>query len=206
MATNVLIAFYSRDGSTETLAKAIADGARAEGAEVRMRRAREVVGAEVMAMVPGWADRAARMNAEYEAPTAADAEWADAIIFGAPTRFGIVGAELKAFIDGLGGLWFQGKLLGKAGAAFSATATVHGGAESTLLGLFNAMSHLGMVIVPNGYGDPVTFAAGTPYGSHTAVDGQHVKAPSDNDLAVGRYQGARVARIAGALKTLRPAS
>lgn len=203
MATNILIAFYSRNGSTEALAKAVAEGAQAAGAEVRLRRAREFVGPEVMAQAPGWTENAARMNATYEAPTTDDAEWADGIIFGSPTRFGIVTAELKAYIDGLGGLWFGGKLLGKAGAVFGATATAHGGAETTLLSMFSVMSHLGLIIVPNGYGDPITFQAGTPYGSHTAVDGQYVKAPHDNDLAAARYQGGRVAKVAGALKTLR---
>jgi NAD(P)H dehydrogenase (quinone) len=203
MATNVLIAFYSRNGSTEALAKAVAEGAQAAGAEVRLRRAREFVGPEVMAMAPGWTENAARMNATYEAPTADDAEWADGIIFGSPTRFGIITAELKAYIDGLGGLWFGGKLVGKAGAVFGATAGPHGGAETTLVSMFAVMSHLGLIIVPNGYGDPSTFLAGTPYGSHTAVDGQYVTAPHDNDLAVARYQGGRVAKVAGALKSLR---
>ncbi len=129
MAANVLIAFYSRNGSTEALANALAEGAREDGAEVRLRRAREFVGPEVMAKGQGWTENAARMNAAYEAPTEADAEWADAIAFGSPTRFGAVTAELKAFIDGLGGLWFQGKLVGKAGTAFGATSTPHGGAE-----------------------------------------------------------------------------
>jgi len=88
--------------------------ARAAGAEVRLRRARELVGPEIMAKAPGWAENAARMNAAYEAPSEADAEWADAIVFGTPTRFGSVSSELKAYIDSLGGLWFQGKLVGKA--------------------------------------------------------------------------------------------
>ncbi len=203
MATNVLIAFYSRNGSTEALAKAIAEGAEAGGAEVRLRRARELVGADVIGSVPGWKDSMDRQNALYAAPTPEDAEWADAIVFGSPTRFGIVSSELKAYIDSLGGLWFGGKLFNKAGAAFGATASAHGGAESTLLGLFAAMSHLGLVIVPNGYGDPITFQGGTPYGSHTAVDGQYVKTPADADLAVAKYQGARVAKVAAVLKPLR---
>jgi NAD(P)H dehydrogenase (quinone) len=203
MATNVLIAFYSRNGSTEALAKAIAEGARAGGAEVRLRRAREFVGPEVMAQAPGWAENAARMNAAYEAPTAADAEWADAVVFGSPTRFGIVSAELKAFIDSLGGLWLGGKLFNKAGAVFGATGGTHGGAETTLVSMFAVLSHLGFVIVPNGYGDPLTFVGGTPYGSHTAVDGQYVKAPADNDIAVARYQGGRVTKVATAIKSLR---
>jgi NAD(P)H dehydrogenase (quinone) len=203
MATNVLIAFYSRNGSTEALAKAIAEGAEMNGAEVRLRRARELVSADVIGSVPGWKDSMDRQNALYAPPTPEDAEWADAIVFGSPTRFGIVASELKAFIDSLGGLWFGGKLFNKAGAAFGSTASAHGGAESTLLGLFAAMSHLGLVIVPNGYGDPITFQGGTPYGSHTAVDGQYVKAPADTDLAVAKYQGARVAKVAAVLKPLR---
>src|SRR5271168_2441492 len=115
MSLNVLIAFYSRNGSTEALANAIAEGARSQGAEVRLRRARELVGPEVMAGAPGWKDNAERMNALYEAPTADDAAWADAIVFGSPTRFGSVTSELKSYVDSLGGLWFQGKLVGKAG-------------------------------------------------------------------------------------------
>ncbi len=200
MATNVLIAFYSRNGSTETLANAVAEGARAAGAEVRLRRARDLVGPEVMAKAPGWAEGADRMNALYEAPTEADAEWADAIAFGTPTRFGNVSAELKAYIDSLGGLWFQGKLVGKAGAAFCATATPHGGAESTLLTMFNPMAHLGLIIVPLGYGDPIMFRAGTPYGAHAAVDGQHVTKVADDELTVARHQGKRLAQVAAALK------
>jgi NAD(P)H dehydrogenase (quinone) len=186
MAVNVLVAFYSRTGSTEALAKAVAEGAAAAGAEVRLRRARELVGADVMAKVPGWAEHAARMNGLYEAPTEDDAVWADAIAFGTPTRFGLISSELKAFIDTLGGLWFAGKLFGKAGAAFGATGSTHGGAEATLLSLYAPLAHLGLIIVPNGYGDPLTFKAGTPYGSHTAVDGQFVPAPTADDLAVAR--------------------
>jgi NAD(P)H dehydrogenase (quinone) len=203
MAVNVLIAFYSRNGSTEALAKALAEGAQSQGAELRLRRARELVGQDIMSQVPGWTDNAARMNALYPAPTTDDAEWADAIVFGTPTRFGAITSELKAYIDSLGGLWSQGKLFGKAGSAFSATATVHGGAESTVLSLYNVMAHLGLVIVPNGYGESINFRAGTPYGAHTAVDGQHVTAPSADDLEVARYQGRRVAKVAGALKALR---
>jgi NAD(P)H dehydrogenase (quinone) len=203
MATKVLIAFYSRNGSTEALAKAIAEGAESAGAEVRLRRARELVDWDVVESVPGWKESAERQNALYEMPTAADAEWADAIVFGSPTRFGIVSSELKAYIDSLGGLWFQGKLFNKAGAAFGATGSPHGGAETTLLGLFTALAHLGMVIVPNGYGDPITFQGGTPYGSHTAVDGQYVKAPADADLAVAKYQGKRIASVAALLTPLR---
>lgn len=195
----ILIAFYSRGGSTEALAQAIAEGAQAEGAEVVLRRAREVVSREVMAHAEGWTENADRMNAEYEAPTPADAEAADGIIFGTPTRFGSISSELKAYIDALGGLWFQGKLNGKAGSAFTSTQSVHGGNESTSIALYNPMVHLGMVIVPLGYADPALFKAGTPYGAST-VTGQNNAPPTADDLEVARFQGKRVAQVAKALK------
>ncbi len=200
MSTNVLIAFYSRSGSTEALAQAIAKGAQASGAEVRLRRARELVGPEIMARAPGWAEGAAAMNERYEAPTEADAEWADAIVFGTPTRFGAVCAELKAYIDGLGGLWFQGKLNGKAGSAFTSTSSLHGGNESTLLSLYNPMAHLGLIIVPLGYADMALYRAGTPYGA-SSVSGQQSAPPTDDDLEVARFQGRRVTEVAAALKS-----
>ena len=195
----ILIVFYSRSGSTEALAVAIADGAKSAGAEVRLRRAREVVPAEVMGLVPGWADGAAQMNELYEAPTGDDAAWADGIAFGTPTRFGSVSSELKAYIDSLGGLWAKGILNGKAGSVFGATSTVHGGNESTLLSLYNPLAHFGMVIVPLGYGDPVMLAAGTPYGA-THVSRNDSVLPDSNQLDVARYQGRRMAEVAGALR------
>ncbi|CAA9246184.1 MAG: NAD(P)H dehydrogenase (quinone), Type IV [uncultured Acetobacteraceae bacterium] len=198
----VLIAFYSRSGVTEALADAVAEGARADGAEVRLRRARELVPAEVMAKAPGWREAAEAMNAKYEAPTEADAEWADAIVFGTPTRFGSVSSELKAYIDGLGGLWAQGRLNGKAGSVFGSTSTPHGGNESTLISMYNPMAHLGLVIVPLGYADPAMYKAGTPYGA-SAVSFNQAKPPTDDDREVARFQGRRVAFVARALKAAR---
>jgi NAD(P)H dehydrogenase (quinone) len=197
---NILIAFYSRTGSTEALAKAVAEGAEAEGAAVRVRRARELVSAEVMASVPGWAESAEKLNALYEAPTADDAVWADGIVFGSPTRFGSITSELKAYVDSLGGLWFQGKLNGKAGGAFTSTSTLHGGNESTTLSMYNFMAHLGLIIVPLGYADPVMFRGpGTPYGA-SSVSGQNAAPPTDDELEIARYQGRRLAQVAHALK------
>lgn len=196
----ILIAFYSRNGSTEALANAVAEGARTEGAEVRLRRARDIVGADIMAKAPGWAENAARMNAQYEAPTEADAEWADGIVFGTPTRFGNVSSELKAFIDSLGGVWFRGVLNGKVGSAFCSTSTRHGGNESTSITLFNVMSHLGLIIVPLGYADPAMFQGfGTPYGA-SSVSGQNSAPPTPEELEVANFQGRRVAQVARALK------
>jgi NAD(P)H dehydrogenase (quinone) len=196
----ILVAFYSRDGAVEALAKAVGEGARSAGAEVRLRRVRDLVSAEVMAKVPGWEDRSKRMMAEYGAPTLADVEWADGIIFGTPTRFGNSSAELKAFIDSLGSLWFQGKLNGKAGSAFTSTAGPHGGNETTVVSLFMPMAHLGFIIVPTGYThEKVVQGHGTPYGA-SSVSGQNSAPPTADDIVVAKHQGARVARVAAALK------
>jgi NAD(P)H dehydrogenase (quinone) len=181
---NILVAFYSRDGSVEALAKAVAEGAREAGAEVRLRRVPDIVPPAVMAHVPGWEDRSKRMLAEYGAPTQADTEWADGIIFGTPTRFGNTSAELKAFIDSLGRLWSQGKLNGKAAGAFTSTGGPHGGNETTLLSLYIPMAHLGFIIVPNGFTHPKLFQGyGTPYGS-SSVSGQNSAPPTADELEV----------------------
>src|SRR5215469_6962555 len=186
---NILIAFYSRDGSVEALAKAVSEGAREAGAEVRLRRVPDIVSSAVMAKVPGWEGRSKRMLAEYGAPTHADVEWADGIVFGTPTRFGNTSAELKAFIDGLGGLWFQGKLNGKASGAFTSTSGPHGGNETTLLSLYIPMAHLGFIIVPNGYTHPKLFEGhGTPYGS-SSISGQNSARPTADELEVAKHQG-----------------
>lgn len=195
-APRILIPFYSRSGTVERLALAVAEGARSEGAEVRLRRAREIVGPEIIASVPGWKDDADAMNAKYEAPTADDALWADGVIFGTPTRFGAVSSELKAYIDSLGGLWAQGKLVGKAGSAFAGSSQMHGGNESTVISLWNPLAHLGFIIVPTGYADAVMFAgAGSPYGA-SVISGHPPAGPSDAEIAVARFQGKRVAQVA----------
>lgn len=198
MTARILVAFYSRNGSTEALAKAFAEGATAAGAEVRLRRARDIVGPEVMAHVAGWKENAQRMDTAYGAPTPADVEWADAVVLGTPTRFGMASAELKAFVDSLGGLWFQGKLNGKVGAAIVSTQTMHGGNEATALSLYPVMAHLGFIIVPAGYVDPILFKAGTPYGAST-VSGQN-QPPTADDVAAAKIHAARVAKVAAALK------
>ena len=158
---------------------------------------------DVMAKVPGWGERSKTMLAEYGAPTHADVEWADGIIFGTPTRFGNTSAELKAFIDSLGGLWFQGKLNGKAAGAFTSTAGPHGGNETTLVSLFIPMAHLGFIIVPNGYThEKIVQGHGTPYGS-SSTSGQNCAKPTADELVVAKHQGARVSQVAAALKAAR---
>jgi NAD(P)H dehydrogenase (quinone) len=204
MGARILIVFYSRGGMVEALARAVAEGAEAAGAEVRLRRARELVDASVMALAPGWVDAAARMNAAYAAPTLEDADWADGIILGAPTRFGSPASELRAYLEGLGSLWAQNRLVDKAGAAFTSTGTPHGGSETTILSLYPTLAHLGLVIVPNGYGAPLSRKAGTPYGSSAVASPQG--APSADDLEIARHQGRRVTRVAEALRALRGAA
>ena len=197
---NILVVFYSRDGSVEMLARAIGEGAREAGAEVRLRRVPDLVSPDVMAKVPGWEERSKRMLAEYGAPTHSDAEWADGIIFGTPTRFGNVSAELKAYVDGLGGLSFQGKLNGKAAGAFTSTLGPHGGNETTVVSLFIPMAHLGFIIVPTGYThEKVVQGHGTPYGA-SSVSGQNSAKPTADELVVAKHQGARVTQVAAALK------
>ena len=199
-APKVFIPFYSRSGTIEKLALAVAEGAEAEGAEVRLRRARELVGHDIMSSVPGWKESAEAMNARHPAPTSEDAVWADAVIFGTPTRFGNVSSELKAYIDGLGGLWFQGKLNGKVGSVFAGSAQPHGGNEVTVLSMFAPLSHLGFIIVPTGYADGVMFAgAGSPYGA-SVISGNPPSGPTEAELAVARFQGKRVAQVAKKLR------
>lgn len=160
--TNILIAYYSRDGSTERMAYAVADGAREIASEVRIRRARELVDAQTISAVPGWQESADRMNAAHAAPSPEDVEWADAVILGSPTRYGLMASELKAFLDSLGAQWMQGRLVGKVGSAFTSTSSPHGGNELNSFTMFVPMAHFGMIIVPPGYADPVMFKAGTP--------------------------------------------
>lgn len=195
----VLIAFYSRNGNTAALAEAVAEGAREAGAEVKLRRVDEFVSDEVIAKAPGWKESREALKAKYPPPTPQDAEDADAVIFGTPTRFGNASAELKSYIDSLGGLWFRGALNGKVGSAFTSTSTTHGGNEATILTLYIPLAHLGFIIVPTGYADPAMFAAGSPYGA-SSVSGQNNTPPTEQDLAAARHQGRRVAQVAAALK------
>lgn len=197
---NVLIVFHSRDGVTEALANAVADGAMAAGGAVRLRRAREVVSEEVMAMAPGWSENAARMNALYDEPTADDALWADAIVLGTPSRFGLVCSEVKAWLDSLGGLWARGKLAGKVGSAFCSSGSAHGGNEMTSFTLTVPMAHFGMIIVPPGFADPAMFKAGTPYGASAVTNNAPGYQPSQAELDAARFQGQRVAQVAMKLK------
>ena len=128
-----------------------------------------------------------------------DVQWAEAVIFGSPTRFGNVSAQLKQFIDTLGGLWAQGVLANKVYSGFTSTATRHGGQESTLLALYNSVHHFSGIVVAPGYADPVKFADGNPYGT-SHIDGQGTIPVDDIARDAAAFQGRRVATITAALK------
>ena len=196
--TRLLIVFYSRSGTVEALAQAAADAARQAGAELRVRRAREVADRAAMGQVEGWLESAERQNALYEAPTKDDAEWADAILFGTPCYFGAMATELKNFFDQLGPQWKRGALAGKVGGAFATASWPHGGTEVVTLSLYAPMAHLGMVILPTGYTDEAMLKAGSPYGA-SAICGAENRPPRHEDLEAVRHQGRRMVAITGAL-------
>lgn len=199
----LLVAFYSRGGSVEKLARAIVTGAEAQGAEVRLRRVRELVGEEVMDLAPGWRESAVRMNAAYPAPSLEDVRWADGVALGAPTRFGGAASEMRGFLEGMGALWLSGDLRGKPAGVFTSSSAPHGGLETTALGFYPTLAHLGMIIVPTGYGHPALFRAGTPYGSASVSRGAAMAPPTDDDLAIAKYQGDLLVQAARALRPMR---
>ncbi len=162
-APKVAVIYYSATGHGTTMAERVTAAAEAAGAEVRLRPIAETQNPESFAHNPAW-------TANYEATkdqpgaTGEDIVWADAVIFGSPTRFGSPTAQFRSFIDSLGGLWAEGKLADKVYAAFTSSQTLHGGQESTLLNLYVSLMHFGGIIVPPGYTDQVKFADGNPYG------------------------------------------
>ncbi|MBI4954378.1 MAG: NAD(P)H:quinone oxidoreductase [Myxococcales bacterium] len=197
--SNVAILYYSSTGTNHAMATAVAEGARAAGAEVRQRLVAETAPDAAIDSNPKWRAFVDKMKGEPRA-TNDDLAWADAIVFGTPTRFGNVASQLKAFLDGAGGLWFQGKLADKVYAGFCSAMNAHGGQESTLLALFNSIYHFGGAIVTPGYTDPLVFASGgNPYGP-SVTTGQKGDGPTAQDLAHGAYLGKRVAEFAKKLR------
>lgn len=194
MAVNCAVIYYSATGTTYELARAVEEGARSAGAEVRLRKVKELAPDEAIATNEGWAAHRLETQHVPEA-TLADLEWADAIIFGTPTRYGLPSAQLKQFIDSSGPLWAQGKLINKFGSSFTTAATTHGGQETTIVALNNTFYHWGCIIVPPGYADPIQFQAGNPYGTSFVSNNGTLK-PDDVARAAGRFQGKRVADIA----------
>lgn len=193
--TKILVLYYSSWGHVEQLAKAEVEGARSAGAHVVLKRVPE--------LVPEAVRQAARYKTSQDAQIATVDELAgyDAIIFGTPTRFGNMAAQMKSFLDQTGGLWFSGKLIGKVGSVFTSTATQHGGQESTILSAHSVLLHQGMVLVGLPYSfqgqmrvDEITGCS--PYGASTITAGDGSRQPSANELDGARFQGRHVAEIA----------
>jgi NAD(P)H dehydrogenase (quinone) len=196
--TKVLVLYYSSWGHIEQMAYAAAEGAREAGAEVAVKRVPELVPTEVA--------QAAHYKTDQKAPIATVEELPeyDAIIIGTPTRYGTMTAQMKNFLDQTGGLWAQGKLIGKVGSVFTSTATQHGGQEATILTTLPVLLHHGMVIV----GLPYSFQGqmgvdqirgGSPYGASTIAAGDGSRQPTEIDLDGARFQGRHVAQIAAKL-------
>ncbi|GAA1430894.1 NAD(P)H:quinone oxidoreductase [Microlunatus lacustris] len=188
----VAIIYYSATGTVHEIATEYAAGATAAGAEVRLLRVAELAPVAAIDTNPAWRAHADAMADQPQA-TPEDTLWADAIVFGTPTRFGNVASQLKQFIDTLGGLWGQGLLADKVYSGFTSTST-GGGRESTLLAMYQTVHHFGGILVTPGYTDPIQFVTGTPYGpSH--IDGQGTVPLSDETRESTRYAGARVTRV-----------
>lgn len=194
--TKVLVLYYSSYGHLEQMADAVAEGARAGGAEVDIRRVAETAPAEIVAAAHFKTDSA---HPVIEGPDAL-AQY-DAIVVGAPTRYGRMPAQMAAFWDTTGGLWMKGALVGKIGGAFTSTASQHGGQETTLFSIITNLMHHGMTIVGLDYGfqgqmgvDEVR--GGSPYGATTIASGDGSRQPHEEELAGARYQGKRIAELA----------
>lgn len=197
MAVKLAIIYYSSYGTNYQMAQTAAEAARAAGAEVRVLKVRETAPPEAVESQGPWAE-----HLEYtkEVPTATldDLEWADAYLFSAPTRYGVVASQMRAFIDTTGGLWFQGKLANKAASAMTSAQNPNGGQESTLQSLYTTLMHWGCILVPPGYTDPSVFGAGgNPYGASVTANGQPIP---DTDLEAIRHQARRLVQFAALIR------
>jgi NAD(P)H dehydrogenase (quinone) len=190
----VLVLFYSRTGNTAKLADAIVEGARSVPyTEVDVRRIDDLAPASVIEANPEWKEAREALARKYRVLESVDklVEY-DALILGSPTRYGGMAAELKNVLDQTGPLWSKGLLVDKVGSAFTSVSTPHGGHETTLWSIMMPLAHFGMILVPPGYTDPITFTAGSPYGATaTTASG----APTDAALTAARQQGKRVATV-----------
>ncbi len=193
--TKLLVLYYSTYGHIERMAQAVAEGAReVEGVEVTVKRVPELMPEEVA--------RKAGAKLDQPAPIAEPTELADydGIIFGGPTRFGNMAAQMRNFLDQTGSLWAKNALVGKVGSVFTSTATQHGGQESTILTFLPTLLHLGFVVVglPYTASDQMTLdeiTGGSPYGASTITGGDGSRQPSERELGLARFQGRHVAEI-----------
>ena len=193
MKPKVAVIYYSQTGTTYQLAKAVEEGAKNAGAETRLLKVKELAPKDVVKQNEGW-NAHAEETQDIPVATNDDLEWADAIIFGSPTRYGLPAAQLKNFIDQTGGLWAKGALVNKVGSSFTSTATAHGGQEQTIITLNTPFYHWGMLIVSPGYVEASQFESGNPYGaSFTSNNGQ--LDPDETALTAARLQGRRVTEV-----------
>jgi len=194
----VSVIYYSATSNVYRLAQEAVTAAEKAGAEVRLRKVHELAPREAIESNEGWSAHALETQDIPEA-TAQDVTWADAVLFGTPTRYGNVSAQLKQFLDTLGPQWSRGELANKVYTGFVSTGTRHGGQESTLLALYNSIYHFGGILVPPGYTDPSKFADGNPYGaSHISQNGANP--PQEVDLTSIAYSATRATQIAAQLK------
>lgn len=199
----ILVIYYSTYGHLRQMAEAVVEGARSvENAEVELRRVPETLPQEVLENMGAWEAQQAQLDVPEA--TVAELASADAIIFGTPTRFGNMSGQMRQFLDATGQLWAEGSLVGKVGSVFTASATQHGGQESTILTFHVTLLHHGMVIVGLPYAfqgqmriDEIT--GGSPYGASTIAGGSGERMPSENELDGARFQGKHVATIASKL-------
>ena len=200
----VLVVYYSMYGNTFRLAKAVAEGAKeVEGAEVSLKTVQELVPDEIIQKSPA-AKKAKEEQKDIPIATLDDLKEADAMVFGSPTRYGNMCAQLKQFLDQTGGLWAKGTLIGKPAGVFTSTSTLHGGQESTLLSMMIPLLHHGMIIVGIPYSEEKLFSTkggGSPYGASSVSGPRADQFPTEDDLALARALGKRVAQIARKLKT-----
>ncbi len=195
----LLVLFYSTYGHIYQMAKAVVEGAKQiDGVEVSLKRVPETLSPEILGMMG--ALEAQKAFADVPIATVDELADYDAIIFGSPTRFGNMTAQMKAFLDATGGLWAKGALIGKIGSVFTSSATQHGGQESTILSFHTVLLHHGMLIA----GLPYSFAGqtdisaitgGSPYGASTITGGDGSRMPSENELDGARFQGKHIASL-----------
>lgn len=187
------VVYYSTYGTNHHMAEAAAQAGREAGAEVRLRKARETVSEDVIAGQPAWAEQIKR-TADIPEATAQDMEWANAFFFSAPTRFGVVASQMRAFIDTLGPSWQAGKLQDKAATATTSAMNPHGGQEFTVMSLYATFMHWGAIFVPPGFTDASIFGAGgNPYGTSTTAGGESL---SEETSAAVSFQSRRLVAFA----------
>lgn len=196
--TKLAIIYYSATGHGTTMAKRVETAATAAGAEVRLRHIAETLDPESFAGNPAWT---ANYEATRDLPAATgdDIVWADAVIFGSPTRFGSVTAQFRTFIDSLGGLWSEGKLADKVYAGFTSSNTAHGGQETTLLTLYVTLMHFGGIIVAPGYTDALKFIDGNPYGASLIASRDNISEFDDATSNALDHLARRVVQVASRL-------